>query len=82
MGFSLFGNSVKASTEGVFWKWFAANETRLFEFEKDQEAIFDALQSELQKIHADLTFEFGPVQNGIRGVRDKRRRNQSGLPVR
>lgn len=66
MGFSLFGNSAKASSEDGFWKWFAANESRLFEFEKDREAIFDALQTELQKINSDLTFEFGPVKDGVR----------------
>ncbi|WP_129649608.1 hypothetical protein [Peristeroidobacter agariperforans] len=66
MGFSLFGNSAKASSEDRFWSWFAANEARLFEFEKDQEAIFDSLQAELQRINSDLTFEFGPVKDGAR----------------
>jgi hypothetical protein len=61
---SLFGQKVEP--EDNFWKWFTRNESMLFAFESDQENIFDKLAAELQKVHPDLTFEFGPEQNGIR----------------
>ena len=48
------------SKEAQFWRWFQTNEARLFEFEKDQERIFDELQRELHRIEPNLTFEFGP----------------------
>ena len=46
--------------EEAFWEWFRANEVRLFDFEQDQEKIFDELSRELKKINPDLVFEFGP----------------------
>lgn len=54
------------SSEASFWRWFQANETRLFDFEKDQERVFDELQMQLQRIQPGLTFEFGPKQGGKR----------------
>lgn len=66
MVFSLFGNKASANNEDVFWKWFVVNESRLFEFEKDQEGIFDELGKEMKLVNSDLTFELGPVQNGKR----------------
>lgn len=54
------------SKEATFWRWFQANETRLFDFEKDQERVFDELQMQLHRIQPDLTFEFGPKQEGKR----------------
>jgi hypothetical protein len=56
----------QSSKEEIFWKWFQTNESRLFEFEEDQERIFDDLQHELQKVHPNLTFEFGPKDDGKR----------------
>ena len=38
----------------------------LFDFEKDQERIFHQLSAALKKVHPDLTFEFGPKQDGKR----------------
>jgi hypothetical protein len=52
--------------EQAFWKWFVSNEDDLMHFERDREAIFDELAAELQKVHPDLTFEFGPDNDGIR----------------
>jgi hypothetical protein len=52
--------------EQAFWAWFRANESRLFDFEKDREAIFDELTAQLQKVHDGLTFEFGPKENETR----------------
>jgi hypothetical protein len=64
---SLFGSpSALASNEETFWRWFVANEPRLFGFESNREVIFDELDSELHRVNDDLTFEFGPVTNGKR----------------
>lgn len=52
--------------EQKFWTWFAANESRLFSFEREQEALFDELTRELHEVHPDLTFEFGPEEGGLR----------------
>ncbi|MFC5461165.1 hypothetical protein [Massilia niabensis] len=38
----------------------------LYEFERDQERIFDSLAAQLHKVDKDLTFEFGPKQDGKR----------------
>jgi hypothetical protein len=65
------------SKESAFWNWFSLNESRYFDFESNLESCFDALSEELQKIHPDLTFEFGPIENNKRefvvsagGIRD------------
>jgi hypothetical protein len=58
--------SQKLSREDLFWRCFQANESKLFDFEKDQEKIFDELQAQLKKVNPDLTFEFGPKENGMR----------------
>jgi hypothetical protein len=63
---SLISCKAPAGNEAAFWKWFAANEARLFTFERDQEAIFDEIGAEMHRVNSDLTFEFGPVQNGKR----------------
>ena len=49
-----------------FWQWFEENESMLFDFERDQERTFDQLRTALKKVHPDLTFEFGPKQDGKR----------------
>ncbi len=64
--FMMSAGSAHASPESDFWKWFGHNETALFDFERDQERTFDRLAAEMQKIHPDLTFEFGPKQNNQR----------------
>lgn len=66
MIFSLFGTKATASNEETFWKWFVANEPRLFAFESDREPTFDALTKQLNRVNGDLTFEFGPITNGKR----------------
>jgi hypothetical protein len=45
-----------------FWNWFMQHESELFDFEADQERIFDQLATELQKVDPDITFEFGPKE--------------------
>jgi signal peptidase I len=54
------------SKEPTFWQFFASEEEVLFGFEKDQRRLFARLAQELQKVHPDLTFEFGPVTEGKR----------------
>jgi len=48
------------TAEKDFWSWFVQHEAELFNFEVDQENIFDQLAFQLGKVHKDLTFEFGP----------------------
>jgi hypothetical protein len=66
MAFSIFGAKAEASNEDAFWKWFVKNEQRLFDFESDRERIFDELGRKMKQVNRDLTFEFGPTQNGKR----------------
>ncbi|MDD2916238.1 MAG: hypothetical protein PHH70_00130 [Candidatus Gracilibacteria bacterium] len=49
------------SPEEKFWTWFLQNDENLFNFERNQEKVFDMLAYELSQVHPDLTFEFGPV---------------------
>lgn len=53
----MFGSN---PTPQQFWKWFMAHYSAFYEFEKDQERLFDQLAKVLQKIDSNLTFEFGP----------------------
>jgi hypothetical protein len=66
MAFTLFSGGAAASGEEAFWKWFVKNEPRLFSFEGNQEAIFAELGERMERVHGDLTFEFGPVHDGKR----------------
>ena len=53
--------------EQRFWEWFQKNEESLYNFEKDQDKVFDKLSKEMNKVNSDLTFEFSPVkENGKR----------------
>lgn len=54
------------SKEEKFWKWFQANEARLFSFEQDQDRVFADLGPQMSKVHPSLTFEFGPIEDGKR----------------
>lgn len=51
---------MRVDAQEEFWNWFREHEQELWDFEKDRERIFDELASELRKVDADLTFEFGP----------------------
>ena len=66
MVLSLFLGCSKHTPEVDFWRWFQENESMLFDFERDQERTFDQLRTALKKVHPDLTFEFGPKQDGKR----------------
>jgi hypothetical protein len=54
------------SREARFWKWFQANDSAVFTIQTAREPIADELARELNRIHPDLTFEVGPVENGTR----------------
>jgi hypothetical protein len=54
------------SKERQFWVWFKQRQEMLFNFERDQERIFDELGSALANVSPHLTFEFGRVINGAR----------------
>ena len=54
---------VIASPEIEFWKWFQRNENALYDFESDQERVFDSLAAQMHKVDPNLTFEFGPKEN-------------------
>lgn len=62
--FGLFKS--EATPEQEFWKWFQKNETSLFNFEKNQDAVFQTLSTQMKKVHESLTFEFGPIKEGKR----------------
>ena len=63
---SIFSPHADASPEQDFWRWFQQHEATLFDFERDQEATFDRLATEMHKVDPDLTFEFGPKDQGRR----------------
>ncbi len=54
------------SEHTFFWEWFENHEDELFAFERNQEAIFDKLSAEIQKVDPDLSFEIGPKLNDLR----------------
>lgn len=45
-----------------FWDWFIKNQDKIFEFEKNQDAVFDELTSRMEKVNKNLTFEFSSVR--------------------
>lgn len=55
---------VGTTAQREFWNWFVQHEDELFNFDPHQiderERIFDGLASVLNKVNADLAFEFGP----------------------
>jgi len=60
-------SSVSGKTpEQQFWTWFQKNEDLLFNYDKDREKIFSKLSREIHKVSPELTFEFGPIDNGKR----------------
>lgn len=66
MAFSLFLGCAKKSPEAQFWAWFGKNQGMLFHFERDQERAFGKLGAAMANVHPNLTFEFGPVEDGKR----------------
>ena len=66
MFFSLFTHIARGTPEQEFWRWFEKNDASLFDFEKDQKAVFDRLTTAMHRVHPSLTFEFGPKQGDSR----------------
>jgi hypothetical protein len=62
----LQAGAAHAAGEADFWQWFRRHQALLFDFEKDQERMFNELAAQMHKVHPDLTFEFGPKQQGKR----------------
>lgn len=60
------GTFAKESKEERFWRWFQINEMEIFEFEKNQEAIFDEISRNLNLYKEDLVFEFSMAKEGKR----------------
>src|SRR5690606_17558081 len=56
----------RSDIEKEFWNWFIQRSDEYFRFEENQESLFDDLAGALAKVHPDLCFEFGPVENGKR----------------
>ena len=54
------------SPEARFWHWFGQNETRMFNFERNQEQNMSDLLRELHRIHHSMTFEIGSESGGKR----------------
>ena len=46
----------------TFWVWFENHADELYEFENNQDQLFEELSTELKKVDDNLTFEFGMVQ--------------------
>lgn len=61
----LFSCSAKTKEE-KFWDWFCKNSQLIYNFETDQEKIFDKIQEQLHKVNPDLTFEISSIKNGKR----------------
>lgn len=59
-------SALPAKSFQTFWKWFVDNEDELFNFERDQDVVFDALSDALHLVSEQLTFEFGPKEDGRR----------------
>ena len=56
-----------STPEETFWKWFREHEKEIFDFEKDQEKVFDQLGKALARVDENLTFEFSTkLENGKR----------------
>ena len=61
----LFSCSAKTNEE-KFWDWFCKNSQSIYNFESNQEAIFDKIQAQLQKVNPCLSFEISSIKNGKR----------------
>src|SRR4051812_44407217 len=48
-----------------FWKWFGENQERLLGWQSDPHGMAEAVIKPLRKVDERLTFEFGPIVNGV-----------------
>lgn len=65
-----------------FWQWFAENESVLYKFEKNQEAIFTTLTGILRTIHPSLGFAFSEItSNNMREFILCTNGDKSAIPI-
>lgn len=62
---AFFSFSAKTKEE-KFWNWFCKNSKMIFNFESNQEVVFDKIQEELQKVNPNLAFEISSVKEAKR----------------
>lgn len=61
---NMFNQLLKTeSPEQKFWKWFSAKSAQFFDFEQNQDRLFDELSKALSKVNEALCFEFGPKRD-------------------
>ena len=56
----------KTMSQEQFWSWFSTRSDAYFDFEGNQEPLFDDLIKALNQVQSGLTFEFGPKEDGTR----------------
>jgi len=57
----------RTSPEAAFWKWFLSVEAELSAAAENPLApMHQVLKSRLERVHKSLTFEFGPLESGVR----------------
>jgi hypothetical protein len=65
-GLAISCGPARATPEENFWRWFQNHQDMLYDFERNQAQVFGELSTELHRVNSDLTFEFGPIENGRR----------------
>lgn len=60
------GLFAKETKEQKFWQWFENNQSTIFEFESNQESVFDSISENLNSYQEDLMFEISHVHDGKR----------------
>lgn len=56
----------KQTLEQKFWDWFSSRSADYFDFEQNQEELFDELHRRLAKVNPELCFEFSSICEGKR----------------
>ena len=56
-----YKNCCGQSKERLFWDWFSEKSDQFFNFERDQDKLFDELTTKLHDMDDNLGFEFSPV---------------------
>ncbi|WP_404355660.1 hypothetical protein [Methylotuvimicrobium sp. KM1] len=60
------GLFAKETEEQRFWKWFQKNESKIYQFENNQEPVLDEISEQLSKYKEGVVFEISQEQNGKR----------------
>ena len=61
-------NTKSSDNEVQFWKWFEANDERLYQQTESREKLFNDLIRQLHKVDTNLTFVFSTIHTD--GIRD------------